>query len=328
MKKALFFVLNIFLLFCSCNKKQDQDAHKTSGKINVISVIIEEQLWNGEVGDSLRNKLASPVVGLPQEEPLFTINQYPSKFLEGYVTTSRNILIVNRGKNSDFKIEENNNDITQNKFIISGRTATALVEEIEAHTAEIIEKIRWTEIKENQRLIDTALIDTKKIVQKFKIDMHIPKGYNYVLEKQKFLWLKKEIPSGNNSILIYEVPYTCLKKAPSVIHNIINMRDSIGSLYIHGTVPRTKMVTEDSYAPYLFNTKIDGRETFETKGTWQLQNDYMSGPFINYSIIDKKNNRILVLEGFCYAPSKEKRDLMFELEAIIKSVKFQNTNKK
>jgi len=30
----------------------------------------------------------------------------------------------------------------------------------------------------------------------------------------------------------------------------------------------------------------------------------------------------LVLEGFCYAPSKKKRDLMFELEAIIKSVKF------
>lgn len=328
MKKALFFVLNISVLFCSCNKKQDQDAHKTSGKINVISVIIEEQLWNGEVGDSLRNKFASPVIGLPQEEPLFTINQYPSKFLEGYVTTSRNILIINRGKQSDFKIEKSATEFTQNKFYISGKSTNAIVEEIEEHTSEIIEKIRLTEIKENQRLIDTALIDSKKIVQKFKIGVHIPKGYNYVLERQKFLWLKKEIPSGNNSILIYEVPYNCLKKAPSVIHNIIKMRDSIGKLYIHGTVPRTKMVTEDSYAPYLFNTKIDGLETFETKGTWQLQNDYMSGPFINYSILDKKNNRILVLEGFCYAPSKEKRDLMFELEAIIKSVKFQNSNKK
>ena len=328
MRKALFFALYLSMLFCSCNLKQDQDVHKTSGKINAISVIIEEQLWNAEVGDSIRNKFASPVIGLPQEEPLFTINQYPSKFLEGYVTTSRNILIVNRGKISDFKIEESKTEITQNKFYISGRTTTALVEEIEEHTIEIIEKIRMTEIKENQRLIDTALIDTKKITQKFKIGMHIPKGYNYVLEKKKFLWLKKEIPSGNNSILIYEVPFTCLEKAPSVIHNIINMRDSIGKLYIHGTLPKTKMVTEDSYAPYLFNTKIDGHETFETKGTWQLQNDYMSGPFINYSILDKKNNRILVLEGFCYAPSKEKRDLMFELEAIIKSVKFENSNKK
>ena len=71
MKKALFFVLNISFLFYACNKKQEQDAHTTSGKINVISVIIEEQLWNGEVGDSVRNKFASPVIGLPQEEPLW-----------------------------------------------------------------------------------------------------------------------------------------------------------------------------------------------------------------------------------------------------------------
>jgi hypothetical protein len=53
-----------------------------------------------------------------------------------------------------------------------------------------------------------------------------------------------------------------------------------------------------------------------------MKNDFMSGPFINYAIIDKKNKRIIVLEGFCYAPSKEKRDLMFEAESIIKSIQF------
>jgi hypothetical protein len=31
---------------------------------------------------------------------------------------------------------------------------------------------------------------------------------------------------------------------------------------------------------------------------------------------------MLIVEGFCYAPSKEKRDLMTELEAIIKTVNF------
>jgi hypothetical protein len=66
-----------------------------------------------------------------------------------------------------------------------------------------------------------------------------------------------------------------------------------------------------------------GRNAYETKGTWQMKNDFMSGPFINYVIFDKENKRILVLEGFCYAPSKEKRDLMFELESIIKSIQFK-----
>jgi hypothetical protein len=35
------------------------------------------------VGDSIRNKFASPVLGLPQEEPIFLLNQYPVKLLEG-----------------------------------------------------------------------------------------------------------------------------------------------------------------------------------------------------------------------------------------------------
>jgi hypothetical protein len=48
----------------------------------------------------------------------------------------------------------------------------------------------------------------------------------------------------------------------------------------------------------------------------------MSGPFINYAILDKEHNRVLVLEGFCYSPSKAVRDLRHELESIIKSVTF------
>lgn len=98
------------------------------------------------------------------------------------------------------------------------------------------------------------------------------------------------------------------------------MRDSIGNLYISGTEPNTNMITEEAYAPYLSKITLDGKEAYETKGTWELRNDFMAGPFINYAIIDKKYNRILVLEGLCYAPSKEKRDLMHELESIIKSV--------
>jgi hypothetical protein len=46
----------------------------------------------------------------------------------------------------------------------------------------------------------------------------------------------------------------------------------------------------------------------------------MSGPFINYWIEDKANNRFLIAEGFVFAPSVEKRAYVFELEAIIQSI--------
>jgi len=83
------------------------------------------------------------------------------------------------------------------------------------------------------------------------------------------------------------------------------------------------MITEEAYAPYLFTTEIDGKFAYETKGTWEVKNNFMAGPFVNYAIKDSINNRILVIEGFTFAPSIGKRDYQFELEAIIKSVQFK-----
>ena len=324
MNKVHFFLLLTAVFFLSCNNKRDTSTEKTTGEINTISVLIDDQLWKGEIGDSVRNKFASSVIGLPQEEPQFTINQYPIKFLEGFVVNSRNSIVIKKEAVGRFEIKKNEFATPQNVFYISGRNTIEITDTIEKYTPEIIRIMRQTEIAENQRINDTALIKTERIKKKFKIALNIPKGYNSVLTRKKFIWFKKEITGGSTSVLIYQIPIKNIEnhRNSSVINNIIRMRDSIGSLYIHGTEQHSKMITEQAYSPYFFNTKLDGRSTYETKGTWEMKNDFMSGPFINYCITDYKNRRVLVLEGFCYAPSKKKRDLMFELEAIIKSVKF------
>lgn len=312
------------VFFLSCNNKRDTSTEKTTGEINTISVLIDDQLWKGEIGDSVRNKFASSVIGLPQEEPQFTINQYPIKFLEGFVVNSRNSIVIKKEAVGRFEIKKNEFATPQNVFYISGRNTIEITDTIEKYTPEIIRIMRQTEIAENQRINDTALIKTERIIKKFKIALNIPKGYNSVLTRKKFIWFKKEITGGSTSVLIYQIPIKNIENHSnsSVIYNIIKMRDSIGSLYIHGTERHSKMITEQAYSPYFFKTKLEGRITYETKGTWEMKNDFMSGPFINYCITDYRNRRVLVLEGFCYAPSKKKRDLMFELEAILKSVKF------
>ena len=83
------------------------------------------------------------------------------------------------------------------------------------------------------------------------------------------------------------------------------------------------MITEESYAPYLFEINLDNKPTYETKGIWDVKNAFMGGPFINYAIEDKINKRWVVIEGFAFAPSVEKRNYMLELEAIIKSAKIE-----
>jgi Domain of unknown function (DUF4837) len=322
MKKALFFVIIILVFVASCDFKNKKELPATSGKVNVISVIIDDKLWDGEVGDSIRNKFASPVLGLPQEEPLFTINQFPTKLFDGFMNNSRNIIVIKKTAENTFSIKENEFAKPQNVYYISGKNSASILEILETNSNSIIKKIKQTEITENQRVFDTLLYNTSKIKTRFSIDLKIPNTFKSVYRTSRFVWLKKEITSGNTSLLLYQIPFSAFNQNNDVSNSITKIRDSIGSLYVHGRVKNSRMITENAYAPYLSYTVIDKRYAYETKGTWEMQNDFMSGPFINYFILDKPNKRVLIAEGFCYAPSKEKRDLMFELEAIIKTIKF------
>jgi hypothetical protein len=322
MDKTLFLWLFVSFFAASCSFREEKVPEHSSDAINTISVIIDDQLWNGEVGDSIRNKFASPVLGLPQEEPLFTINQYPVKLFEGFSTDSHNIIIVKKGNENKFEFKQNEFATPQNAFHITGKTSFEIIELLEENAPEIIKKMRDIEIVHNQQIFKDSLLDTKKIQKKFNIDLLIPSKYEYVMRRKNFIWLKSEITSGSTSLIIYQIPWKSIRPKYAVTDVVIT-RDSIGRAYIHGSDYGTQMVSDEAYSPYFSKTTLAGNKAYETKGTWQMKNDFMSGPFINYVIFDKAHRRILVLEGFCYAPSKEKRDLMFELESIIKSIQIK-----
>src|SRR4051812_41043742 len=120
MNKTHFLCLILSCLFASCIKNEKQP-QPVSGKTNTISIIIDDQLWYGEVGDTIRNKFASPVWGLTQEEPLFTINQYPAKLLEGFVTDSRSIIVVKKAAIDKFEIKHSKS-LPHNTFRIYGKS--------------------------------------------------------------------------------------------------------------------------------------------------------------------------------------------------------------
>lgn len=315
---VFFLCINLF----SCEGNKPRKATQSTGKINSLSIVISDQLWNGEVGDSLRKKFAAPVDGLTQEEPLFTITQLPVKILDGYRTISRNVIIVKKEEKNSYRFEKNEFATPQNVVHISGNNVAEIINHIEQHGDSIVDRFKETEILKKQEIIKRSLLDDKKIRNKFNVSLKIPNTYKYVMEKRNFIWIKREILSGNTSLVIYKVPFRTLLKDDDVVTNIIAMRDSFGGKYIKGKSRNTRMITEESYSPYFFNTILDGRRSYETKGTWEMKGDYMSGSFINYAILNRKKREFIIIEGFCYAPSTDKRDLMHELEAIIKSVKF------
>lgn len=319
-------ILAIVAIICctfSCNNA-GKGTTASEGNINEISIIVSDVLWNGEVGDSLRKKFAAPVDGLTQEEPLFTLNQYHEQSFHGDLKNGRNIIFIERGPKKGFEILQDGKCKPQNKFAITGKSIDELLMQIQMHADEIIRVIKKTEVLENQKRNEAAgLRDTAPFNKDFGIDIKMPVTYNFALQNNNFAWLKKDIPGGNTNILFYKVPYSTIEHHKNIAANIISMRDSIGNMYIHGQEPGTHMVTEEAYSPYLYMTSFKEKRAFETRGNWEMENDFMNGPFVNYAIRDDKNNCYLVIEGFIYSPSSPKRDLIIELESIIKSVTFK-----
>ena len=163
----------------------------------------------------------------------------------------------------------------------------------------------------------------QKLKDEFGLSLKFPSIYRYAVEEDGFIWLRKEITKGNMELLIYEVPINQIEKDTNIIGNIIKMRDSIGEAYIPGPVEGSYMITEEAYAPYLFETEIDGKFAYETRGTWEVKNAFMAGPFVNYAIKDEANDRYLIVEGFVFSPARGKRDNIFELDAILQAAKIK-----
>ena len=82
-------------------------------------------------------------------------------------------------------------------------------------------------------------------------------------------------------------------------------------------------MTEDAFSPFLFKTEVNGHFAYETRGTWEVTDAYMAGPFLNFAIRDEQNNRWLIIEGWTYAPGARKRDLQFELESILLTARLE-----
>lgn len=324
--KRLFTVIAISLTLLNCNDKSSNQriVPTSSGNINNLLVVADNILWEETVGESIREIFAAAVPGLSQEEPLFTINQMPPQVFSGFATKNRIVLKIDKGKPADTSIGEDVFAKPQTLIVVSGNTNQEIIDQMKANADKIIAAFKKEEIKEKQRRIHISLFDSKPIQEQLGIDIKFPTAYRIATQDNNFFWIRKDINTGNMDFLIYEVPMSQIRKSDSTtVGDIIRMRDSIGKAHIQSSVEGAYMITEEAYAPYVFDTTIDGKPTIETKGIWDMKNAFMSGPFINYAIEDKANNRYVVVEGYVFAPSVEKRDHIFELEAILRSVKIK-----
>lgn len=319
MFKKLTFVFLIFITSISCVENDKITLVNSTGRINHVLIVMKNSDWQGKIGDELREIIAEPVVGLPQEEAQFSINQVDPKTFNSLFKRTRNIMFVGFSSERNFYSNSNSYANPQTILTILGKDKEDLIDNIISHKKEIISTFKKNDLIVYQKKITKKSHKFKNIetFNKLGFSLKIPKDYNKVEDTGDFLWYRNNITKGLLNIIAYEIPLDSNHGFNA--DHIIKIRDSIGKLYIPGQFDNTYMKTEPQFVPITKEVSLSGEEALESRGLWIVEGDYMGGPFISYTINDIKNNRLLIVEGFSYSPSTKKRDFVFELEAILKT---------
>jgi len=322
--KALYAVLFCVLLL-ACNEQKEGDNKiylpSSNGNLNSISVVVDNQLWEGSVGESVRGVFAASLNGLPVPEPLFSMRQIPPQVFDGFAARSRIVLKIEKVNiEATTKIVNEAFANPQIIAIIRGKSDKDIIAQLEENRDKIIDAFNKEEVKEKQRRINLSLLKIEDLEKKLRFTVNMPSAYALGKSTDDFFWFRKGLTKTKTiDIMFYEIPLDSISTGDSTIVDIVKIRNRITKSKIPGE-DGIYMAVEDAYAPALFNTIIDNKPTYEVRGVWEMKGYTGAGPFITYAIEDKINNRYLVADGYVYAPSLEKRDYVFELEAIIKSI--------
>ncbi|MCF6214116.1 MAG: DUF4837 family protein [Flavobacteriaceae bacterium] len=321
--KKVFVLIGILIAFVSCNTGKNKLILKSStGRINSVLVVIDNTDWDTEIGTAIKDIVKEPVKALPQPEMQLRVSQINPANFSRLFQNNRNLLIIGISKQNSFKVTKNKYASPQTIINITGKNKTALIKLIKEKKTQILSIFKKSDLHLYQSKLHKNIWAENhfKLLKNSRINL--PHKYLKVEDLSDFLWIRRYIPKdGAINILAYSIP---LPKAENLdLKSVLSLRDSIGKTRVPGQFKDTYMQTSKALTPIFKSVIINGTKAFETRGLWEVKNDFMGGAFINYSFIDSKNNRLLCLDGFVYAPNQNKRDYIFELEAIFKTLKIE-----
>jgi len=323
MKKA-YYLLFFLLIFYGCDQKNtDKKVLRSSnGGLNHLLVVMDNAHWHGLVGDKLREILTEPVLGLPQPEPQFDASQITEKNMGSLLKASRNILILKKGEANSFDIQTELWASPQKVITIQGIDDKSLINNIQEHANKLVLTFKEADLSLIKQRISKDYHPTEAIstFKNLGFSLKIPSSFKKVEDDGEMVWYRSHINGGDSmELFAYSSPIT--PEFELMSDAVIVNRNAFGKKYVPGEAGGSYMITEEAYTPHIFQVEINGYKAFESRGKWEVKDMYMAGPFLNYTFIDDKNDRLVIVEGLTYAPATKKRDYMFELEAILKTMK-------
>ena len=299
-----------------------------SGKAGEVIVVIEKAHWDGELGDALREYLACDCDFLPQPEPLYNLAYVTPAGFTNMFQSHRNIIMVH----IDQDVKEDGITFYNNKWArpqcIIMINAKGLDEAV-AVVRRDYEKIRArVEQAERDRVVASArLYEAKEIrenvAERFGGSIVFPSGYVIKKINDSFAWIGNDNTYVYKDILVYRYPAN--GKDDLQPETIIAQRNRILTENVPGMFDGTYMTTSQVAEPKVSYINYKGHDFAETRGFWEVENDFMGGPFVSHSFYSLDGSEILVFEAFVYAPKYDKRQYMRQTESLLYSFQWADT---
>ena len=318
--KKILLALAVILALASC-KSTKALLPNVSGKAGEIIVVIDKADWEGNLGTKVRDLLACDCPWLAQKEPLYSLaNVAPGGFGDLF-KVHRNIVYFAISPQLDtagiayrhdvwaapqclVQISAHNADEAAELLTENGKTIVSFIEQAER------DRVIRNCIRYEEREI------APKVAEVFGGSPHFPMGYKLKKLTDDFGWIADEKQFTIQGILIYKYPSTGAEDELE-LDNIIAMRNAMLKKNVPGMFENTWMTTGEYMPPQIEYFRYRGREFSQVRGLWEVENDYMGGPFVSQSFYSRDGSEVITAEAFVYAPKYDKRQYLRQVESIL-----------
>ena len=310
----------------SCSGSGKTLLPNVSGKAGEVIVVIERADWEGALGNEVRDLLACDCPWLYIREPLYSlVNVAPGGFADLF-KVHRNIVIFQidpQAANTGVLVKNDVWASPQCVVQVSAHDSEEAIATLKEKGATIVSAI---EQAERDRVIrNTFLYEERPIAEAVNEIIggspHFPSGYKLKMKNDHFVWIADEKQYTTQGVFVYKYPVT--KDDPFTLESIIAKRNEMLQENVPGMFENTYMTTAEYIAPTMEFIKYKGREFAQTRGYWEVYNDYMGGPFVSHSFYSPDGSEIIVTEAFVYAPRYDKRQYLRQVESLLYSFEWK-----
>ena len=330
MSKNVIGVILVLItsFFISCDEMNERVLPSCTGKSGDLLVIADSACYNHKTGDAIKKIFSSEIEGLLQREAKFNLIQVPHRSFAKIFHPIRNILMVKIEPESKIKLTVTKDVWAESQLFI---TVTAPSDEKAAQTIKKNAKalLAYFNYKEIERLQEKYRVNKNSknaqyLEEHLSLRLNIDELYVVAAEDTGFVWMRKEKDVGGHpvsqGIIIYTYPYT--SDSTFDVKELVKMRNYYTSKYVKGGDKNTYMVSFSEFTPVQNEISFKSIYVNELRGWWDMKNGFMGGPYINYSMVDEKRNRVICIDGYVYCPKFDKREYLREQEALIKTITF------